>query len=225
MNWLFYFRIPPPPPYERGKGMEYSKVLADRAQSLSLSFLVVGWGFVLSGVLLAIMGTTMRGDRTFQFDAQTVPDESAATPVNQAGGTKVEIKRVKVTQDLAGWFGANYGLVCGIGAVMSAGIGWSLLDRSAAAALLTIAATEAIDRASTSSLEDADLRAYKRCVHAKVNWLEGRMNHDRILNITNSYFKDGKVADKPVAYEKPPNEESDDDANEKKHGGTQTDVR
>ncbi len=185
--------VPVPPVYTEGAGLEYATTLAERGQTLSFTFLVLGWICVVSGGLFALMGTTARTDFQVEIEGGTAKDQSEATgtqPTQRPSNGTPPFQVLRLRSGTKNWFYAHIGLIFGTCAIVFAGVGWSLLDRSSAASLLATAATHAIGRASTSKGDDADLRAYKMCIEAKTSWLEGRMNHDQISQITSSFFGD-----------------------------------
>lgn len=186
--------VPEPPPYKNGVGLEYATTLAQCGQTLSFTFLILGWVCVVSGGLLALMGTTARADFQVEIEGGTATGESDTTESlaaqDQANSNQPPFKVLRLRSGATNWMYAHIGLIFGSCAIILAGIGWSLLDRSAAASLLATAATHAIGHASISDSDNADLKAYKMCIEAKTSWLEGRMNHDRITRITSSFFGD-----------------------------------
>ena len=168
--------FPEPPVYKPGTGGEYARLLAEKGQRQSFRLIVIGWIFIITAGTFALLGTTARTE--FQVDEEQQVSESRKTLTLRSGPTN--------------WFSAHIGMVFGGCAIVFAGIGWQSLDRATAAALLASAATTALSKLAGSNDARNDLRAYKMCVEAKIGWLEGRMNHDRISTIAQSFFGDGR---------------------------------
>ncbi len=189
--------VPLPPKYEQGAGAIFATQLAERGQSLSFVLQIAGWFFVVTAGLFALLGTTARTEFEFQVlpnDKEVAPSNGAAAEeqdVNSASNARAPSGTLRLSSGVSNWFSAHLGIVFGACAIIFAGIGWQCLDRSSASALLATAATEAIGSANSSNIEtseNADLLAYLMCVEAKKNWLEGRLNHDRIDSISTSIF-------------------------------------
>lgn len=113
---------------------------------------------MFSGWLLVLAGGI------FAFAASLVGPATPAKPPTSIIGTIRE----------------QQGLLCAATAIILAGIGWQLTDRYKAANQVTSAATRAI---AVSHEPDGDLRAYNIAIEAKVAWLDGRMNFDRLQRI------------------------------------------
>ena len=82
------------------------------------------------------------------------------------------------------------GLFCTTAAIVFGGIGWHFIDRGTAATKVASISTDAILVASGSGI-NADKLAYEACVNAKVAWLEGRMNNERLLGIVSALKQRG----------------------------------
>lgn len=142
--------VPSPAPYKPGQGVEYAVSLADASGRLSLGMMIAGWFCVILGSFSAM----------------------AASLVNT--------KSADGDETFIGTVARHRGLLAGATAVVLGGVGWQLLDRSAAASRMASAATTAIAQTS-----DKDYEAYLTCVKAKAVWLEGRMNQERLADIVN----------------------------------------
>lgn len=155
--------VPHPPPYEEdGDGLNYAKELAEKTQGLSFWLVISGWFFVVLGALCAISGSVLGADHS---------------------NTSSEFWSV---------LQAQRGLIFSVFGVVSAGIGWQVLDRASSAAKLTSIATRAILKAKiidSAGSEPNDKLAYQACVFGKASWLEGRMNHERLESIANNLSK------------------------------------
>ena len=149
-----------PPSYEDGAGSQYAKDLARTCQELSFRLLVLGWMLVAIAAALAVAGSVL----------------GASPAVNGQDTWLAVLLRQR-------------GLLSNTFAVLSAAIGWQLLDRSSAATRTASVATTAILMAGgpeRDGRQSNDRAAYEACVKAKVAWLEGRMSHDRLESIVKS---------------------------------------
>ena len=173
-----------PPPYVDGSGAEYARTLAEKGQRHSFRLVAIGWIFIIAAGICALLGTTART----QFEVET------------ERGNVIALK-----SGAGNWVQANIGMIFGVCAIVFAGVGWQSLDRATAAALLASAATTALSFLPTEDEKAADIKVYKMCLEAKAGWLEGRMNHDRISTIAQSFFGEGNS--QPIARypEKPLN--------------------
>ncbi len=142
--------VPVPPEYGPGVGLTYSKDLAEATQKLSLVLLIFGWILVVCGALLAIAASVL-GSRKVQDGKDGL----------------VEVLR------------AHRGLIASALAIVSAGTGWQLMDRSSAATMTASVATQAIAAAAQAD-SLSDWRAYTASVQAKASWMVGRMSQDRL---------------------------------------------
>lgn len=173
---------------------------------MSFVLLIAGWFFVVSAGLFALLGTTARTE----FEFQILRGDESSAQANEAGEGQNANERssdeapsgtLRLRSGASNWFSAHLGIVFGACAIVFAGLGWQCLDRASAAALLATAATKAIGAASRSrmaGIENADLLAYLMCIEAKSNWLEGRLNHDRIDWIASTLFGDRFRGKPPV---------------------------
>lgn len=142
--------VPHPPAYEKGVGLDYSKALAGRAQTLSLWFMVIGWVLVSLAVFLAITGSIF----------------GAKAPTASAGEQLDALHKL--------W--AQKGLLCSSIAIIAAAIGWQCLDRASSATHMASVATRSIYLSTLPSCEtevSLDHVAYEAYANAKTACLEG----------------------------------------------------
>lgn len=165
--------FPEPPPYQVGVGGEYARTLAIRGQRHSFHLISIGWLAIIAAAALALLGTTARTS----YQVERIDDDKQIVTL---GSGRSE------------WFATNMGVVFGAGSVVCAAFGWQALDRATGAALLASASTNALSHLVNDSDVETDLLVYKMCIEAKVAWLEGRMNHDRVGAIAQSFFGEGR---------------------------------
>jgi hypothetical protein len=173
--------FPEPPAYKEGVGGAYARLLAENGQRQAYRLTVRGWIFIILAGAFALLATTAR------TELRVVQEDKANHDVFTLKlGTR-------------NWLYAHAGIAYGALSIVLAGIGWQALDRATAAALLASASTTALGHLASSTGEGTDLNVYGMCVQAKADWLEGRINHDRIGTITHSFFGGSQKQPPPVA--------------------------
>lgn len=163
-----------PAAYQADAEPHYCIALARDAQGLSYKQLLLGWLLLslaaLSGLIGGVLGSPGMGN-----------------------------KAVTLNNFMLAYRGI---LLLGLASMLTAG-GMHLLDRSKAATEAAMTATQAIALLGTQGTSGKDSQtgsqqAYKLCVLAKSDWLQGRTDYSRIAELTAQLGKMGNEGNTAV---------------------------
>lgn len=182
--------IPSPEAYTENGGAAYAEELANCAQRLSFALLVIGWVFVLIGGFLAMCAA---------LAGPVKADPEAATLLGLLKSQRgLMCSAFAIIFAGIGWQSLDRSSAasqCASVAVIA--IGTASMDprafeqeKTPGQTLPAVDDGEQIEGESVSEVQGPyiatpDRRAYEACIKAKAAWIEGRMNHDRVLSIVN----------------------------------------